>query len=180
MEYTKKIQFANFIQEYDHAYMLTKVLNSYIKKRANDHKPTKLYHLDNIEALDAILGFNKITTRGIIEVVRKQAMQAVDDFVYMSVGTSKIPEAIGQKALYAPVARLPILIYGGVTAKGSTLNHVGTFGYGLESNTYYEFGIHNAELGGVMFSRSVIESGLVQTQNNTFLTGSHSAVYEVK
>ena len=180
MEYTKRIQFANFLHEYDHAYMMTKILNSHIKKRANDHKPNKLYHMDNIESIDAILGFNKITTRGIIEFVKKQASQPVDDFVIMSIGTSKIPEAIGQKALYVPVARLPILLYGGVTAKGNVLNHVGTFGYGLESNTYYEFGIHNAPLGGIMFSRSVIESGLKQEQNNTFLTGSHSAVFEVK
>ena len=177
-DYMAKIRFARFLKDYDFAYSLTKMFNSFIKKRANDHRPTKIYHTD-VEAIDAILGFNKVTTRGILWIVARLASQSTKDQTYMSLGTSNVPETIGQRKLLKPEARLSVLIDGGVAARGNVLNHIGTFGYGLRTDKYYEFGIHDSALEpSNMFSRSVIARGLQQTQNGTFLTASHSAVFE--
>lgn len=177
-DYMRKIRFSTFLGHHDFAYQLTKIFNAFIKKRANDHKPTKLYHTD-VEAIDAILGFNKVTTRGIIWIVAKLANQARKDQYYMSIGTSKVAETIGQRKLISPKARLSVLNDGGMAARGNVLNHIGTFGYGLETGVYYEFGIHDdAFEPSNMFSRSVISTGLQQTQNDKFLTASHSAIFE--
>ncbi len=180
----KKLQdFMSLIRLYewhgDHesAFRLTAFLNIFIRRQYNDHRPQTLYKT-RVEAVDAEIGMNKITSTGIIGIVNILANQSIRYYFYMSMGTGTTPEAIGQKKLTAEAARLSVLKDGSMAARGNVWNHVGNFGYGIPTAKYYEFGIHDSPLEpSKMLSRSVLATGLQQTQNETFLTASHSGIF---
>lgn len=185
-DYQKLQDFMSLIRLYqwhgdcESAFLLTACLNIYIRRQYNDHRPS-LLHRTRVEANDSEIGTNKITATGIIGIVNILANQSIRYYFYMSMGTGTIPETIGQKRLTAEAARLSVLRDGSMAGRGNVWNHVGNFGYGIPTNRYYEFGIHDSPLEpSKMLSRSVLAAGLQQTQNDTFLTASHSAIFTPK
>jgi hypothetical protein len=175
--YMEMIRVYQWYGDYESAFKLTAYLNIYIRKQFNDHRPSQLYKTD-VSALDAAIGPNKITSTGIIGIVNLLANQSVRYYFYMSIGTGTTPEAIGQKHLSAEAGRLSVLKDGSMAARGNVWNHVGNFGYGMPTAKYYEFGVHDSPLEpSKMLSRSVLTTGLQQTQNETFLTASHSSIF---
>jgi len=93
-------------------------------------------------------------------------------------GDNPTPERVGQKNLVHEEIRVSVQKEGSMAARGSVWNHVGNMGYGVRTDKYYEFGVHNKAEGGRMLSRSVLENGIDQVQNDTFLTPSHSSIFE--
>lgn len=176
-EFMRTISLYKWYGDYDSAFKLTAYLNIFIRRVSNDHHPTTLYKT-KVEANDALVGDNKITSSGIIGIVNTLANQTIKFYNYMSMGLGTVPETIGQKRLISEKARLSVLKDGSMAARGNVWNHVGNFGYGIETNKYFEFGIHDSPLDpSNMLSRSVLVSGLQQIQNDTFLTASHSCVF---
>ena len=174
------IRLYRFYGDYDSAFRLTALLNIFIRKQFNDQRPS-LLHKTRISANDAIVGTNKITSSGVVGIVNTLANQSIRLYIYMSIGTGITPEAIGQKQLVSEQARLSVLKDGGMAARGNVWNHVGNYGYGIPTAKYTEFGIHDLPLEpSQMLSRSVLENGLQHTQNDTFLTASHSCVFVPK
>jgi hypothetical protein len=170
----------NSIGDYESAFNLTTILNMFIRKTYDDHHPNLLHRI-RVEALDADIHHNIITAAGNTCMVQILSNQSTRFFLWMSMGTSTVPEAIGQNALLAEVIRIPITTNGSVAAHGHVWNHVANLGYGPPTNTYYEFGIHDAaQEPSNMLSRSVLTTGLSHTQNSTFLTASHSTVFVSK
>jgi len=171
-----KIHMYRWLGDFNSAFRLTAFLNIFIRKQYNDHKPSQL-HKTKVSAIDAGIADNKITAPGVIGIVNQLANQSVKFFIYMSMGIGTTVETIGQKKLTQEVVRVSVLRDGSMAARGNVWNHVGNFGYGVTTNKYWEFGIHDAPLEpSLMLSRSVLPSGLQQTQNETFLTASHSTV----
>jgi hypothetical protein len=159
---------------------LSAYLNIFIRYTYNDHRPTLLYKT-RVEALDAEIADNKITSSGIAGIVDTLANNSIQFYHYMSMGLGRTPEAIGQTDLITPEARISVLKDGSMSGRGNVWNHVGNFGYGIASNRYYEFGIHNSPTSdSQMLSRSVLSNGLLQRQNETFLTASHSTIFTPK
>ena len=176
-DFMKMIRLYEWHGDHESAFRLTAYLNIYIRRQYNDHRPSMLYRT-KVEANDAEIGMNKITSSGIIGIVNILANQSIRFYFYMSMGLGTTPEAIGQKKLTSEVARLSVLKDGSMAARGNVWNHVGNFGYGIPTNKYYEFGIHDSPLEpSKMLSRSVLATGLQQTQNETFLTASHSGIF---
>jgi hypothetical protein len=179
-KYMEDIRLYQWHGDHDSAFLLTACLNIYIRRQYNDHRPS-LLHRTRVEANDAEIGTNKITATGIIGIVNILANQSIRYYFYMSMGLGTTPEAIGQKRLTAEMARLSVLRDGSMAGRGNVWNHVGNFGYGIPTNRYYEFGIHDSPLEpSKMLSRSVLATGLQQTQSETFLTASHSAIFTPK
>lgn len=176
-DFMKTIRSYNSIGDYESAFNLTSYLNSFIKDTYNDHHPTQLYKT-KVEGVDAAIHHNIITSLGISAMVQILSNFNNQYFLYLSMGTSTTPEAIGQNALLNEVIRIPITTNGSIAAHGQIWNHVGNLGYGPPTNTYYEFGIHNGpQEPSTMWSRSVLPTGLSHTQNSSFLTVSHSTVF---
>ena len=179
-DYMNKIRLYNFYQDYDSAFNLTAMLNIFIRKQYNDHRLSQLHDL-KVEALDTNIGSNKITSAGIIGLVLILSNQSNKFFNYFSMGRGKTPEAIGQKHLIDEEVRISMIIDGGVVARGNVWNHVGTLGYGVTTGTYYEFGIHDGPIEPTrMLSRSVLPNGITHVQNDSFLTASHSTIFNSK
>jgi len=175
-EYMDKINLYKWYGDYDSAFRLTSFLNMFIRKQYNDHRPS-LLHKTKVSAIDAGIADNKITAPGVIGIVNILANQSIRFFIYMSMGIGTTVETIGQKKLTQEIVRVSVLRDGSMAARGNIWNHVGNFGYGVQTNKYWEFGVHDAPLEpSIMLSRSVLPSGLQQTQNETFLTASHSTV----
>jgi hypothetical protein len=175
-EYMDKINLYRWFGDYDSAFRLTAYLNIFIRKQFNDHRPSLLYKT-KVSATDAGIADNKITAPGVVGIVNQLANQSIKFFIYMSMGTGTTLETIGQKKLSNEVVRVSVLRDGSMAARGNVWNHVGNFGYGVRTDKFWEFGIHDNPLEpSLMLSRSVLPSGLQQTQNETFLTASHSTV----
>jgi hypothetical protein len=176
-QYMHDIRLYKWFSDYDSAFKLTAYLNIFIRKTYNDHRPTMLYKT-KVEAIDAGIADNKIMADGIIGIINTLANQSFSFYDYMSMGTSVVPETIGQKKLLTEIVRLSVLKDGGMAARGNAWNHVGNFGYGVPTAKYYEFGIHNSPNDdALMLSRSVLKDGLQQYQNDSFLTASHTAIF---
>ena len=175
-EYMDRINLYKWYGDYESAFRLTSFLNIFIRRQYNDHRPSCLYRT-KVSANDAGISDNKITASGVIGIVNLLANQSVRYFIYMSMGLGTTLETIGQKKLTEEIVRVSVLRDGSMAARGNVWNHVGNFGYGVRTNKYWEFGIHDSPLEpSLMLSRSVLPSGLQQTQNETFLTASHSTV----
>ena len=175
-EYMDKINLYKWYGDYESAFRLTSFLNIFIRKQYNDHRPSYLYKT-KVSANDAGISDNKITALGVVGIVNILANQSIKFFIYMSMGLGTTLETIGQKKLSEEIVRVSVLRDGSMAARGNVWNHVGNFGYGVQTNKYWEFGIHDSPLEpSLMLSRSVLPSGLQQTQNETFLTASHSTV----
>jgi len=175
-DYMDKINLYKWFGDFDSAFKLTAYLNIFIRKVYNDHRPDTLYKT-KVSATDAGIADNKITAPGVVGLVNILADQSVKFFIYMSMGTGTTIETIGQKRLSEEVVRVSVLRDGSMAARGNVWNHVGNFGYGVKTAKYWEFGIHDSPLEpSLMLSRSVLPTGLQQTQNETFLTASHSTV----
>ena len=118
-------------------------------------------------ANDAGIADNKITALGVVGIVNILANQSIKFFIYMSMGLGTTLETIGQKKLSEEIVRVSVLRDGSMAARGSVGTYVGNFGYGVQTNKYWEFGIHDSPLEpSLMLSRSVLPSGLQQTQIN--------------
>lgn len=186
-DYMSKIRLYRWLKDFDSAFRLTALLNIFIRKVYDDHRPTELYKT-KVEAVDASLSHNKITSTGVVGMVQQLALQTDRFYLWCSMGTNTTPERIGQKKLLAEEIRVSVQKDGSMAGRGSVLNHVANFGYGVRSDTYYEFGVHDANQEPVtaddppsrMLSRSVIPNGLEHTQNDTFITASHSSVWLVR
>lgn len=175
-QYFQDISYYHWFGDYDSAFNLTAKLNIFIRQQYNDHRPS-LLHKTRVSANDAGIADNKITAMGVVGIVNILANQSIKFFIYMSMGLGTTLETIGQKKLSEEIVRVSVLRDGSMAARGNVWNHVGNFGYGVQTNKYWEFGIHDSPLEpSLMLSRSVLPSGLQQTQNETFLTASHSTV----
>ena len=92
-------------------------------------------------------------------------------FNYASLGRSSTPETIGQRHLIDEEVRVSMIIDGGITPMGNLWNHLATFGYGVTTGKYYEFGIHDGpQEPSTMFARSVLPNGIDHVQNESFIT----------
>lgn len=178
--YMQQVRNLNWFGETDAAFKRTADLNIFIRRTYDDHHPTELGNL-KVEAIDASLGHNKITSPGVVGMVQILAMQSDKYYLWCSMGTNTTPERIGQKKLFAEEIRVSVQKDGGMAGRGNVWNHVANFGYGVRTDTYYEFGVHDADdEPSRMLARSVIPNGLEQTQNDTFITASHSTVWLVR
>lgn len=176
-EFMQTIRLYRWFGDFDSAFKLTAHLNIFIRKRFNDHRPTMLYKT-KVEANDALVGDNKITASGIVGIVNTLANQSIRFYDFMSMGRGITPETIGQKKLLDEKVRLSVLKDGSMAARGNVWNHVGNFGYGVPTDKYFEFGIHDSPYESAkMLSRSVLAEGLQQYQNDSFLTASHSSIF---
>lgn len=179
-DYMKNIRLYNFLGDHDSAFNLSALLNIYIRRQYNDHKPSIL-HKTKIEAKDADISTNKITAPGAAACILILTGLSNKFFNWMSMGKATAPETIGQRKLIDERIRIPILVNGSVAAHGLIWNHVGNMGYGPPTDTYYEFGIHDGPIEPTtMLSRSVISGGLAHIQNQSFLTASHSSIFVPK
>ena len=179
-DFMKLIRSYRSIGDNESAFNLSVLLNMFIRQTYNDHRPNLLYKT-RVEARDAQIHHNVITSLGISSMVQILSNQNNKFFMWLSMGTSTVPEAIGQHSLVAEAIRIPITTNGAIAAHGHVWNHVGNLGYGPPSGTYYEFGIHDGPQDpSIMLSRSVLSTGLVHVQNQSFLTASHSTIFTSK
>lgn len=185
--FMQQIRILKWMGDYDAAFTRTAELNKFIRKTYNDHHPNTLCKI-NVEGVDADIGHNKIMSIGIVGIVQQLAMQSDRFYLWMSMGTSTTPERIGQKKLLAEEIRVSVQKDGSMAGRGSVWNHVANFGYGVRSDTYYEFGVHDADQEpeeptdpiSRLLARAVLPNGLEHTQNDTFITASHSTVWLVR
>lgn len=177
VDYHNKVNLLSWLGNHDIAFRMTADFNIFIRKVWNDHHPNKLGNTF-VEAIDASLDHNMIVANGIVGIVQQLGLQTTDAFLWVSMGDNQTPERIGQKNLISEEMRVSVQKDGSMAARGSVWNHVGNMGYGVRTDKYYEFGIHNKAEGGRMLSRSVLENGVDQVQNDTFLTPSHSSIFE--
>lgn len=178
--YMNKIRQYHFFRDYESAFNLTAMLNIFIRKQYNDHRLSQLHDM-KVEAIDASIGSNKVTSLGIIGLVLILSNQSNKFFNYFSMGRGATPETIGQRRLIDEEVRVSMLVDGGVVARGNVWNHVATLGYGVATGKYFEFGIHDGPLEpSTMLARSVLPNGLDHVQNDSFLVASHSTVFNAK
>jgi hypothetical protein len=175
-----KIRLYNWFGDYESSYTLTLLINQHIRACVNDHHPTTIHDI-KVEAQNASITHNKITSSGIVGMFLIFANQSNKFFNYASLGRSNIPETIGQRKLIDEEVRVSMLVDGGIVARGNIINHVAQFGYGVRTGNYYEFGIHDAPLEpSLMFARAVLPTAINHIQNDSFMIGSHSTILVAK
>lgn len=180
-DYNQRVRMLNWLGYADEAFELTDNLNNFMKKRHDDHRAPLCFDNKKIEAIDAIVGTNKVVSSGVVGMVQLLAQNSQEFFLYVSMGLGTTPEAIGQKNLQDEQMRVSVETDGSQAGRGSVWNHVGTMGYGAISGNYTEFGIHNKpEEPSRMLARSVITDGVTHVQNDTFVAASHSLIFEIK
>jgi hypothetical protein len=176
--YMKKIRLYQWYGDHQSAFNLTEILNDFIKNCYNDHR-SDILHKDSVHAISSDISHNKITSSGISALLLIASNQSNKFFNYASLGRSTTPETIGQRHLIDEEVRVSMIIDGGIEAMGNLWNHVATFGYGVTTGKYYEIGIHDGpQEPSTMFSRSVLPAGIDHTQNESFMTVSHTSIWE--
>lgn len=173
--YWKIKMFFWYLKAADYDYLNTKVeeLDDMIDARWNDHKNVKF---NAIEPLDVAKNHNAMTYPGMGGWARILAKQSDKYFLYVGIGTGTTPPGVGQNQMVAPIARVSVDQDGALSARGNVLVHVGNFGYGVPTADVFEVGIFDDPIEGDMMSRSVFSNALQHTQNQTFVTCSHSAI----
>lgn len=184
-EFNSKIRLLKWLGKEEEAFFMQENLNTFLEYRFNDHHPNILGKYA-VEAIDASVHHNKVTSAGVVGMVYILAQQTDRYFNWVAMGRGQAPEAIGQKTLLDEELRVSVLTDGSQAARGTVWNHVGNLGYGAISGDYYEFGIFDLPEDipptkiSRMLARSVMPNKLTHTQNDTFVTASHSMIFEIK
>lgn len=104
--------------------------------------------------------------------------ESTDYFDFMGAGVGDETPSFEEDKLEVEVVRTDLRLTGDINSDGIVLKSTAAFPPGVPNNTIVEFAGFDKETAGVMEYRVVIDPGLPQVQDVTFIQASHNTVFQ--